>query len=67
MVAGLEHVRVLPTSQAKDFALDPAVLAEAMRADVAAGLLPFYVCATIGTTSSCAVDPIQQLAPVAHA
>jgi glutamate/tyrosine decarboxylase-like PLP-dependent enzyme len=25
-----------------------------------------YVCATIGTTSSCAVDPVGQLAHVAH-
>lgn len=34
--------------------------------DLAEGLIPFYLCGTIGTTSSCAVDPIKDLAPVAQ-
>ena len=65
MIAGLDHVRVLPTTQGRDFALDPETLAAAMAADVEAGLLPFFVSATIGTTSSCAVDPVPELADVA--
>ena len=104
MIAALGHVRILPTDQRRDFALDPQTLASAMQAshvligrvmpppnppllrtrglrdprsvsfattvffqeDVAAGLIPFYVLSTIGTTSSCAVDPIADVANVAH-
>jgi aromatic-L-amino-acid decarboxylase len=33
-----------------------------MREDRAAGLTPFYVCATIGTTSTTAVDPVPAIA-----
>ena len=116
MIAGLGHVRILPTRQGDDFALDPDTLRAAMQvgrgvflfsgragmlnsqsmcprhcgnlyvcrpmlrqvcyhlllsaicaqADVEAGLLPFYTCVTIGTTSSCAVDPVPELAEVAQ-
>ncbi|CAA6671233.1 unnamed protein product [Spirodela intermedia] len=38
------------------FSLRPDSLRAAMEADAAAGLLPVYVCATVGTTSSTAVD-----------
>ena len=66
MVLALDHVRVLPTTAADGFALRPDVLEAAMRADAKAGLVPCYVCATIGTTSSCAVDPVTELADVAQ-
>jgi tyrosine decarboxylase/aromatic-L-amino-acid decarboxylase len=35
-----------------------------LQADREAGLLPFFFLGTIGTTSTCAVDPIAQLAAV---
>lgn len=31
-----------------------------------AGLLPFYMVGTIGTTSSCAVDPIKEMGLIAQ-
>ena len=31
-----------------------------------AGLLPFYMVGTIGTTSSCAVDPIAEMGAIAQ-
>ena len=31
-----------------------------------AGLLPFYMVGTIGTTSSCAVDPIAEMGIIAQ-
>jgi glutamate/tyrosine decarboxylase-like PLP-dependent enzyme len=64
MIAGLEHVRALPTSAASDFALSASDLAAAADADAAAGLLPFFVGATVGTTSSCAVDPLPEIGAV---
>ncbi len=40
------------------FAMSPVALRAAIEADRKAGLLPFFVCATIGTTSSQALDPL---------
>lgn len=65
MVAGVQHLRVLKTAAADGFALQPDALEAAVAADLAAGLLPCYVVATIGTTSSCAVDPIPALGAAA--
>lgn len=65
MVSGTRHVRLLPARAARDWALDPADLAAAVEADLAAGLIPFYLVATFGTTSSCAVDPLRPLGELA--
>ena len=63
MVAGT-RVRLLPTRAEDDYALRAEVLEAAIEEDIAAGLLPFYVVATIGTTSSCAVDPVTALGEI---
>ncbi|GIG89922.1 pyridoxal-dependent decarboxylase [Plantactinospora endophytica] len=52
--AGLRTVAVDPET----LALDPAALRTAIEADLAAGLVPAAVVATIGTTSTNAIDPI---------
>ena len=64
-MTGVRHVRVLSTHAARQFAMEAAALEEAVRRDAAAGLLPCFVCATVGTTSSCAVDPVGEVAQVA--
>lgn len=66
MVAGVQHLRVLPTHAAQQHTLQAAVLEAAVEADRAAGLLPCYVVATVGTTSSCAVDPIPAVGAAAQ-
>lgn len=45
-------------------AMDVDALAEAMASDAAAGLTPFFVCATVGTTSTHAIDPVAAIAEV---
>lgn len=60
------NVRAIKTHQESAFSLSPQCLKEAMDADVAAGLVPTYFCATVGTTSSTAVDPVGALADVAR-
>lgn len=40
------------------FAMVPGSLADAIRQDRRNGLLPFFVCATVGTTASNAIDPV---------
>ena len=48
-------LRIVPHDDA--FAMRPDALAEMIAADRAAGLMPFFVCATHGTTTSLAFDP----------
>ncbi len=53
---GSDNVRLIAVDEA--FAMRPDVLARQIAADRAAGLTPFFVSATIGTTSSNALDPV---------
>ncbi|VAH53261.1 unnamed protein product [Triticum turgidum subsp. durum] len=59
------NIRSIPTGPETNYGLDPAKLLEVMQADADAGLMPTYVCATVGTTSSNAVDPVGAIADVA--
>ena len=43
-------------------AMDPERLRELVEADRAAGMIPFFVSATVGTTSSNAMDPLDRIA-----
>ncbi len=63
-VAGLatEQVRVVAVDET--FAMVPDALASALVDDRAEGRTPFFCCATVGTTSSLAVDPVTALAEV---
>ena len=62
---GRDFLRKVATDDT--LALKPAALAAAIAADRAAGLTPFFVCATIGTTSSLAIDPIADIARICRA
>jgi aromatic-L-amino-acid decarboxylase len=62
-IAGIGHLTKVATDD--DLALDPAELDAAMARDRAAGLVPFHVTATVGTTSTTAIDPIAAVAGVA--
>jgi aromatic-L-amino-acid/L-tryptophan decarboxylase len=62
MVAGVPHLRELPTREEDGWALSAIVVEAAVRADLAAGLLPCLVVATIGTTATCAVDDVDGIA-----
>ncbi|PIA34428.1 hypothetical protein AQUCO_03800209v1 [Aquilegia coerulea] len=66
-VAGIlpRNTRLIPTTKHENFSLSSAQLRSAIEADVANGLVPIYLCGTVGTTSSNAVDPLDQLADVA--
>ncbi len=60
-VAGLgrKNLRVIPVDDR--FALRPDALAEEIHKDRRAGLIPCFVCATVGTTSSNAIDPLPEI------
>lgn len=64
-VAGLgsDGVRVVDVHP-RTLAMDPGRLRELIAADKAAGAVPAMVCATVGTTSSAAVDPVPEIGEV---
>jgi aromatic-L-amino-acid decarboxylase len=65
-VAGLGSGNLRQIEVDDQFAMRPDRLAETIRADRAAGLRPCFVCATVGTTSSTAVDPLPEIAAIAR-
>jgi aromatic-L-amino-acid decarboxylase len=65
-IAGLgrKNLRLLDVDET--FALRPDTLAEAIDSDRRDGKIPFFVSATIGTTSSNAIDPVQAIGKICH-
>src|SRR5690349_42595 len=63
-IAGLgsDAVRIVEVDD--DLAMRPAALAARLDRDIARGYTPVLVCATVGTTSTTAVDPLAQLGPI---
>jgi len=59
---GRENLRLIDVDST--FAMRPDLLEERIRADRAAGLVPFFVSATVGTTSSNAIDPISEIGAI---
>jgi aromatic-L-amino-acid decarboxylase len=69
MIAGLadgpgdrQHLRLIECDEHDR--IKPAALEAAMREDLAAGRVPFFVVATMGTTSSTAVDSLREIGEV---
>jgi len=62
---GRHQLRVVPVDDG--YAMDADALASMVAADMADGLVPCLVAATVGTTSSGAVDPVARIADVASA
>ena len=61
MIAGLgsDNLRLIEVDES--FAMSPDALARQIDADKLAGLVPCFVCATVGTTSSNAMDPVAEI------
>jgi len=63
-IAGLgsENLRFIGTDKA--FAMQPPALEQAIEQDIAAGFLPICVVAAVGSTSSMAMDPVDEIASI---
>ncbi len=65
-IAGFGSENLVRVGTTADFALDPDDLERLVEADVAAGMRPCAVVATVGTTSSTALDPLPAVAGIAR-
>src|SRR5579862_149939 len=61
---GKNAVRLIGTDA--EFRMRTDLLTEAIERDLAAGLRPFCVCATVGTTSTTSIDPVPDIADIAE-
>jgi aromatic-L-amino-acid decarboxylase len=59
---GKQNLRLIEVDDA--FAMRAELLAHQIEHDRCVGLLPFFVCGTVGTTSSNAVDPIRAIGTI---
>ena len=63
-IAGLGRDNLHLIEVDENFAMRPDALARQIERDRSAGLTPCFVCATVGTTSSNAIDPVAQIGRV---
>ncbi|GAY39600.1 hypothetical protein CUMW_045610 [Citrus unshiu] len=61
----LKNFRAIKTTKSSSYGLSPDSLLTQINLDVEAGLVPLFLCATIGTTAITAVDPLKPLCDVA--
>ena len=61
---GAENLRQVEVG--RELAIDPGALEAVIEAARAAGRTPFFICATVGTTSSCAIDPVAELGRISR-
>jgi aromatic-L-amino-acid decarboxylase len=64
-IAGIGTDRLRTVAHDENYAMRPESLTELIAADRAAGLVPFWVGATRGTTSSMAFDPAAEIGAIA--
>jgi aromatic-L-amino-acid decarboxylase len=64
MIAGIGSSNLRMIEVDDKFAMKPEALAQQIAQDKRAGFTPAFVCATVGTTSSNAMDPIGKIAEV---
>ena len=64
IVLGIGQAGVRKIEVDAEFRMRPDRLAAAIAADRAAGWLPFFVCATVGTTSTTSIDPVPAIADI---
>jgi aromatic-L-amino-acid decarboxylase len=60
---GRKNLRLIDVDS--NFAMRPDALQKQITADIAAGLKPCFICATVGTTSSNAVDSLEAIGKIA--
>ncbi len=65
-IAGFGGANVVNIPVDGKYAMDPEALEKAIEKDLTAGLKPCCICATVGTTSSTALDPLTDIGEIAR-
>ena len=60
-IAGIGRHNLRSIAVDNEFAMRPSELRRAIEQDITDGLTPAFVCATVGTTSSTALDPLTEI------
>jgi len=63
-IAGIGRHNLRSISVDNEFAMRPSELLRAIEQDITDGLTPAFVCATVGTTSSTALDPLTEIGKI---
>ena len=66
MIAGIGKDNLRLVEVDTDYAVRPEALEGVIAEDRRSGCLPFFVCGTVGTTSSNAMDPLVEIAEICH-
>jgi aromatic-L-amino-acid decarboxylase len=66
LLAGFGRLNIHTVATDEKYAMRPEALTEAIRTDRERGSLPCAVVATVGTTTSTALDPLEAIAEIAH-
>ncbi|MGI2905667.1 pyridoxal-dependent decarboxylase [Tolypothrix sp. VBCCA 56010] len=65
LIAGVNRENLRFIEVDTNYAMRPEALLQRIAADIKLGLIPFYIAATVGTTSSNAVDPLTEIGAIA--
>ncbi len=63
-IAGIGYENLRTVEVDASFAMNPVSLERQIKGDLAAGLTPCFVCATVGTTSSNGIDPVRAIGQI---
>jgi len=63
-IAGFGHENLVKVSVDEQFRMDPTALKQAITEDIEKGFKPLCIIATLGTTSSTAIDPLEEIAKI---
>ena len=61
-LVAITRLRLLPCDE--KLSMRGATLRKAIEQDKKDGLIPFFVCATLGTTGACAFDNLEEIGPI---
>ncbi|MEH2405490.1 pyridoxal-dependent decarboxylase [Nostoc sp.] len=66
IVAGIKRDNLRLIEVDADYRMRPELLQQQIISDIESGLIPFYIAATVGTTSSHAIDPLTEIGAIAQ-
>lgn len=63
-IAGIGQNNLRHIGSDEHFAMQPELLEKEILTDISNGLIPFFVCATVGSTSTNAMDPLPEIGAI---